>query len=423
MAKKSPKKPKPVKVDRVTAHAVRGPHQDGSGRWYWQGQASIAGRRTTVWSGWASREVAVVEVTAARASLGADLGAPRTLAGLDAHRGLTVVQLLDIWLQDCEARPLMRASTLEAYSAAAETVTSRLGAYKLREVSIRETQGFINARVLQDAVAKRTAWKDLCTLRTAWNWGRKARLHEEPLHLPGRTSLKLEEVNLDRPDRNQVWAVWDEMKKQRAPRWVRIGYLLGILTGARTSELYAITVGDVSLKDSVIQVPEADSKTGKPMKTGARLVFLDKAGKAALSQYVYGRKRDERLVGDVKWSYFASRAGHHIKKACRAVDVPEHALYGLRRSATDAYYDAGVDPAVAAAQLGHSVEVAQRHYRRIRERQKAAGAAQVGLGKRPGRSPSEGGLQVLDGGDGAEESAGVLQRAERFRGGRGGSRR
>jgi len=407
---KNPIKPKSISSEGVSAFVIRGPRDDD--RWYWQATARIRGTRKTVWRGWATRPEAVVEVSRTRTALGEDLDAPAET--LDPAGGMTVAQLLDRWLRDCGERPHMSPETFSSYKDAANRLTARLGAYLLAEVSIVHTQKYLNLRVGSDGTRRRTAWTDVCRLRTAWRWGHKARLHDEPLHLPDRTSWPLEKIEVERPDRTEAWKVWDALRENKAPGWIVIAYLVGIVAGTRPGETWALQVGDVDLRQRTIVVPAMDHETGRRTKTGGGKVFLDPAGAAALSPFVLGRDGAERLIGDVARGTL-NHAGRYIKAACDKAEVKHHTLNSLRHSATDAYYDAELKPEIEAAQLRHSEEVARRHYRRVREKRQRAGAERVALGRRP----TEPDLDAADQGAGAanEQPRGrrddVLARVER----------
>ena len=72
-----------------------------------------------------------------------------------------------------------------------------------------------------------------------------------------------------------------------------------------------------------------------------------------------------------------------LKRACKAAGVPRFSPNGLRRAATDAYARAGVDPAVAAAQSGHSIQVMMKHYRQVTKEDQRDAVERCGLGVIP----------------------------------------
>ncbi len=373
------RKPKNLKLGAVGVYVVRGPREDR--RWYWQASCSVAGKRKTIWSGWATKAEAERAACEARAALPTDLGTPDAQAKQEAEAGLTVAAVLERWMEDCYARPYISPRTLKAYRDAATNLTRLIGGYRLTEMSIVETQGYLNARHAE-GLRVRTAWAELSIFRTAWRWGKAARLHDEPLHLPAPSSVKMEKVRAPRPTRDEAWATWDALREQGAPEWLVRTYLLGLVTGARTGELYEAKVGDFDLDEGTVQIGRDRERGVAATKTGARVVYLDPAAVATLRPYVEGRAADERFIGDRAQSTM-SHTANYLRKAAIAAGAPAHPLYGLRRAATDAYYDAGAKPEEEAAALGHSIEVAQRHYRRIRSEQAREAARKVALGARP----------------------------------------
>jgi hypothetical protein len=58
-------------------------------------------------------------------------------------------------------------------------------------------------------------------------------------------------------------------------------------------------------------------------------------------------------------------------------------VHGIRRMVTDRMYSSGSDPSAAAAQLGHSVKVALKHYRKAKMADKKRAVALAGLGAPP----------------------------------------
>ena len=175
------RKPKNLKLGAVGVYVVRGPREDR--RWYWQASCTVASKRKTIWSGWATKAEAERAACEARAALPTDLGTPDAQAKQEAEAGLTVAAVLERWMEDCYARPYISPRTLKAYRDAATNLTRLIGGYRLTEMSIVETQGYLNARHAE-GLRVRTAWAELSIFRTAWRWGKAARLHDEPLHLP-----------------------------------------------------------------------------------------------------------------------------------------------------------------------------------------------------------------------------------------------
>ena len=168
-----------------------------------------------------------------------------------------------------------------------------------------------------------------------------------------------------------------------AAAWVPRAYLFALLTGARPCEIAALRVGDFELDDCRVYVGIDRTRDIDGTKTGQRGVFLDDEGVELLRPYLEGREADERFVGDVAEG--TARTGYvaMVRPAARAAGAPPHALYSFRSAMTNAFYDAGVPADVESAQLGHSVEVAQKKYRRLDEERVMEGVAKVAPGRRP----------------------------------------
>jgi len=80
---------------------------------------------------------------------------------------------------------------------------------------------------------------------------------------------------------------------------------------------------------------------------------------------------------NVVWSHLG---GKHLRAACEAAGVERFTPHGLRRAAVDTFADAYIDPKVAAAHFGHSVQVMLEHYRRSSLDRARAAVLATGLG-------------------------------------------
>ena len=249
--------------------------------------------------------------------------------------------------------------------------------YPASDLSVRHTEEYLNHRV-GEGIQARTAYEELSTLRTAWRWTVKAKMHNEPLAMP---DIKLpRRLRRARPfNRESAWEVYDDIGTN-GPEWAVRAYLLGLLMGGpRTGETCAIRVQDIDLVGRSIRVPNIPGLT----KTGAREVKISEASAAALAPHVLGRNPGERFIGNQSPSYVKSAIGGIIRRSCRNPGIVEFTYYGLRHHSIDEYARAGVAPEVAAAQSGNSAEVIQRHYRQVRPDEQAKAAASVDFGTRP----------------------------------------
>ena len=372
--------PRNFKIGTVGVYRLKGRGRREDGRYYWQATARVGGKRKTLWSGWATRHEAERAVAEARAALPADLGVPEAAARQEAAAGLTVAALLDRWLSDCEARPYLAPLSLDRYRLSSDHLHAYIGALRLTEVGEIQTRGYMHHRNAA-GVRLRTAWQELCVLRIAWRWGVTARLHTEPLHLPARSSIKLEKVETPRPEAAPAWAVYDALRGGSYPIWMARGYLLCLVTGARPCELWTARVGDFDAERRTVRLGRAWTDPERT-KTGEREVALTADAWAELSPWLTDREPEERFVGDVTRSSFRTYGAVCLRRACQEAGVPPHSWIGLRRLTTDTMYDAGA-PDAEAAMVGHSVRVAQERYRRIRPEAVREAATAAGIGRRP----------------------------------------
>ena len=99
-----------------------------------------------------------------------------------------------------------------------------------------------------------------------------------------------------------------------------------------------------------------------------------------LSQWGWGCGRQKDRQHRTIEAQFSQR---WLKRACATAGVPRFSPNGLRRAATDAYARAGVDPAVAAAQSGHSIQVMMKHYRQVTTDDQRTAVERASLGVIP----------------------------------------
>jgi integrase len=142
-------------------------------------------------------------------------------------------------------------------------------------------------------------------------------------------------------------------------------------TGARLGEIAGLTSDDVNLEEGILSIRKG--------KTGARLVPVHAELVDALRAWGVGL-RGAGIFGvtrNVVWSHLG---GKHLRAACETAGVERFTPHGLRRAAVDMFADAQIDPKVAAAHFGHSVEVMLEHDRRatLDDRRAAVAATRLG---------------------------------------------
>ena len=192
-------KPRPLKLDTVTARTIRGPHKDGSGRWYWRADLYVPGerRRDVLWTGWGSREDVRKEVSrlmaqrnpveaaqAERESRRSDVQTVQDL--LEVFLGHEQTRVV-IWEREEEAgeaavargaaetvkhsKDALSPRSFEPRRSAARQVVRRLGAFRLGDLTGDELRLYVAERLGE--AASGTVRNEVNVLSTAWAWGAK----------------------------------------------------------------------------------------------------------------------------------------------------------------------------------------------------------------------------------------------------------
>ncbi len=364
---RKPRRPKALAVgSRVKARAIRGPHKDGSGRWYWRAEAydPATQSRVTIWTGWAARREVEAQVAALVAS-GADLTERKTAAQI-----ATVRDLLECWLWHVEnvggRKGQVRPNTLRIYTAAARHIVGSLGDVRLDRLAAPSIEGHRDRRLRAGAAAT-TVRNELDVLGFSWRWWMdRAPRAMKPLP---KVRVKGGPVrNRRTPSREDVLAVLD-----RLDGWTHLAVLLLFATGARPGEVRDLTWGDVDLDRREIRLAG---------KTGARVVPLAESATTALHRWAedHPAQPTERVLTCSASTFDSYLGPHALRAACEAAGVPRFTPYGLRRAAVDAMARAGVDPKTAARFTGHSVSVMLTHYRTVTAEDLRGALAAAGLG-------------------------------------------
>lgn len=371
------KRPLPARVAEVRARVARGPREDG--RWYWRAWTTTAGTETPRGGGWWH----VHEVERWLLKLATEPA--------DGPRGRTntVTDLLEFWMGDQELRADLSPKTVEARRAAAKHVKRGIGAVLVGEVDRTVLDRYRDRRLREPVCVRRKKrvdghtieeWEDIETgrnaaprtvhyeilvLRMAWRWGREIGIVTGELP---RCIVRVKGWVRNRytPTATETAAVWRKLEG-----WAQLALLLYAGTGARLDEIAGLVWGGVDLDAAELHV------TGKQ---GARVVPIEPPVVAALRTAGPGPAGVRVLT----CAYSTARAIYRrLEVACRAAGVPRFAPGGLRRAAVIALYRSGEDISVAGAIIGHSPEVAMRHYREIEGEEKHAAMRGARLGHLP----------------------------------------
>ena len=373
----SPKKPSPITVGGAAAYAVRGPSRSDA-RWYWQCKGpAVDGKKPTLWTGRATP----AEVTQILAGIVAEHGvAPEVEKVRDARviaQGLTVSDLLARWMAHVDATAdKFSPHTRRNYVSVSKRLTRELGGYSVKEITPALLERYHSTRMGEGA-SKGTADLALRVLRTAWNWGHRNRLLTDVWPKP---SLRLRDrTKRDRPSSEQISSVLAVLRRD-APEWCwRLAYLLA-QTGMRVSEGWGLTIDDVFFNKEHRVITAAKLQIRDQIgvaKTGARPVWIAAEAAREVERWVQASQAGARLIGKVTQKTATMGAALYLRPAVRAIGGDWTGWHSFRRAAADSYADAGVDPVVAASQMGHTVQVMQSIYRTVRDDQAQAAAAAV----------------------------------------------
>lgn len=357
-----------MEVGPLHLSVVRGP--DSEGRWYWRARDAA---RETVWTGWATRQEALREA--------------RTQAGL-AEPPLelrTLGELLHAWAAARREDPTLSEVTQENYTQGVAHPMRLLGALPLGQVKLPALEGYRNTR-LGEGAAPRTVAAELRLVRIAWRWALR-REHLTGAPLPS-VPLKVRGYVLNHrtPTEAEVRAVLARIHDPSA----RLAVQILASTGARIGEVLALRLRDIDLSAGLLHLHGKSGARTLPLTPGLRRLLAPRVGRGA-----------GRLL---RVSARTVRAT--LATACEAAQVPVFTPHGLRRLVVTRLCRAGIDPALAAAVTGHSVEVMLTAYRTVDPEETARGVRQAGLGQRlssaarggQGRALAQNGAQVAKAG-------------------------
>lgn len=178
----------------------------------------------------------------------------------------------------------------------------------------------------------------------------------------------------ERRDPPAVWTIEQTRQFLHAAETYEHGpmFIVLVTTGIRLGEAQALRWSDVDTGARTLSVTRTAQVTKKGWiiserpKTGrsARTVVLPAQALLALHrqraqtdphvEFVFPGVRGGLLPGQT--------ARQRLKKLCEIADVPLLTPHGLRRTAATLLMAQGVHPSVAAAQLGHSIEVMLEKY-------------------------------------------------------------
>ena len=337
------KRPEPADVGGLHLSIVRGP--DAEGLWYWRARDA---ERKVAWTGWASRADAIRIVR----KLTGEAEPPATL--------VTIEDLLNVWVAARQTDAQLSPRTKGNYRRMVAHPLRCLGGLRLEALDHPALEGYRNAR-LGDGAAPRSIRQELLMVRLAWRWA----IGRELLNAAALPTVKLKTrgyvLNHRTPTEPEVAEVLGHMRGEEL-----LAAQLLAMTGARLSEILELRRRDVDLNGGLLHMNGKVDHRTLPLTPGMRRLLEGRAGPEEL-----------RLLRTN-----ANQLREALGRACALADVQAFTPHGIRRMAVNRLNRAGVDPKVAAAITGHSVEVMLTYYRSVSAEDKAKGVRQAGLGQR-----------------------------------------
>jgi integrase len=255
----------------------------------------------------------------------------------------TVRLLLRAWIGAVELRADLARATVDGYVGAARRLRDRIGDVRLDRLDRRTLEGYRDGRI-REGMTPRTVAKDLVVLGLAWRWGREVvGLDRE---LP-RVAVRLPELVHRRTTADEATAAVEALD---GPQRLHLALILA--TGCRVSEIGHLRRCDVEGRWITVTGKRRTRRIPLPLDVAAEL--------AAWLDAHPGEPADPVL------GYRGASAREMLWLRMRDAKITL-TTRDLRRARVDALYRAGVDPSVAGALLGHSPDIALRHYRRAAE--------------------------------------------------------
>lgn len=337
------RKPRPLDLGAVHVRAIRPPSKRAP-EWYWRAVRYVNGREETVWTGRASREEA--ERTVAALVAGGDLGPREKVAEVR-----TVRDLLECWVGAQEQRHDLAAHTFRGYKQAAGRVAEGMGDAALHALHRGTLERYRDQR-LRAGGAPSTVGLEYQVMRSAWRWGQD--LGFCPHHrLPTLRLPKESRYSRHTPSRGDVAQVLAALEG-----WQRVAVLLLYATGARPGEVTFLRWGDLDLDAGLVHLGRHEGAR----KTGERTIPI--RPEVVRELRAWGPGEPGALVLRDQPETAKAVLGFYLRRACEQAGIEPWSPMGLRRLAEDELYRRVGDPSAAAAMLGHSPEMALKHYRR-----------------------------------------------------------
>jgi integrase len=309
--------------------------------------------------------------------------------------GVTISQLLDAWLAECERMDLS-PTTLRVYRAQIErTIRPALGSKKLRSLGAKDLDDLYRT-IKASGSSPKTVRNHHAILAAAlhqavrWGW---VRTNVAEMAKPPRISQRAVRPPSVEAVRDIVVAA-----EERDPRLAPF-LMLAALTGMRRGELCALRWSDVDLDGAQIEVSRSvvlvpgglGEKTTKTNKS--RRVALDEVGVAVLLGHrarvlEWARLAEEEVASDAfvfspyvdgSLPFRPDNVTSFFIRVRDELNLPDVRLHDLRHFTATQLIAAGVDVRTVAGRLGHSdPSLTLRVYSHALEERDRAAAAVMG---------------------------------------------
>ena len=270
--------------------------------------------------------------------------------------------------------------------------------FPMPELTHADLQRHVTRRAGSGDVAAVTVKKEIDTLRSAWNWGRrmgyvKAEFPgaglvypkgKEPL--PFMSWAEIERRVKAGGDPDELWECLylseseigkflDFVEGRKAPAWVYPMCVMAAHTGARRSEMLRAERQDVDFETGVITIREKKRVRGKATTRRVPMSSRLKAALAALpaeNGRLFGKlsvqaaqKGFRRVVGKHYGKPKAAEDLAHAKTKNRSKWAVLRGYHVLRHSFISALANKGIDQRIIDELVGHQTEAMRRRYRHL----------------------------------------------------------
>ena len=327
-----------------------------------------------------------------RAQMVIEAAAARGQAADMAAAGMTLGQLLDLWLADAQSR--CRASTLSEYRRLVPDLKNDLGALRLSQVDVPEINGYY-LRLSQGGMTDPTIRRRHAIISAALNWAVQKQLVKlYPLtgvRVPKASTPKSEVV----PSVGHARALLQRALVEDPTVYGLVALELG--TGCRRGELVGLRWSNVDLDgdEPFIRIAENLTEAGRKRgiaeppksKAGLRKIALDPRTVEILRDYRQWQEdeADGTLVADPYVLSYRKDRGippsgsgllHGFQRLCRKMEAAtgesfDYTLKSLRHWQGTQLFASGMVGALdAAARMGHAdPSITMRYYAHTQTKQ------------------------------------------------------